>query len=397
MRVTIEIPVITWGAKRANSANKKVVASVPRVFDIPEYASTDAPVVLAHVTESRDANGERSLHRREYFGIDGNLYTDRQVGAFDDLAVRLHYPRYAGGHVPHPYFGEAFARIHAQLHAMRKADYSAFRTAVLPSSLNKFVTGEEFGASDTQAIERLDGLSLARWGKDDVEVQVALFERRMEKFAVIDGNVVMREDEPLIAFRAEHPSPTVDVIERRESVTVRGLNRWSRGGPSSWGYMSLADAGDLAGRIEALAWKMTDPVNRVVEVEVADASYLRASSAAATLVDAAETMRRKFIAAVTVTSEDSETARARTGDVLEALDEAAFSAFKALVRGLDESDETSVSPTLEGAVELAAASGGRKNFGDEKLLSHAIEAVEAWRNRSIGLEMEFSPRMAARR
>jgi hypothetical protein len=388
MRVNVEVPIIGWGQIKSGQAYKDIFASVPRVFDIPEYDLSEVPVVLAYGLAH--SNGTNS--RVEYFGSGGKLYTDRVVAPDEDGARLLRYQRY-GGPV-HPYFAAISEKIGTTIHRLRKESESLLPKRTIPSAFGDFLVKGRF--DDEFVFPALEELRLKSYGEERVEAQLAEFAKRMERMIIVGGNLFVQEQEPIIRFEGDIGSFSARVSgrvqDRPEPVRLVDIEGWY--GTSPLGFVSLADFESLPARIAAIeeTGKSVEFETGIFDVEIDDGRYLRSSSEATTLTAVADMMRRTFTEKMYPHGDRNDSGKKRMqGNLLE-LDPKLLVIMQKLVVGLHQATETDVPAELEEAVAAVVrhhAAGQDIGFCDKRLIAYASDVLQLWNDR--GVEFEIAP------
>lgn len=387
MRVEVEVPVIGWGHAKTGHAYKNIFASVPRVYEIPEYDVSEVPAVLAY--HETDPNGR--TRRSEYFGVGGKLYRDRMVSANDATATAFHYQRY--GRVPHPFFSAVSDRYDKAIHLLRKESDLLAPKKMIPAEFGEHVVK---GSGDVPfRIPTFQELSLKSYNEKAVEEQVVEFSKRMERMIVVGGNLLVEEQEPIIridgnmGWLGKHEG---GVHVRPELSGLLNFDAWY--GKNPLAFVSFADFEALDERVAALTARIGGSVEfeaRISSVEVDDARYLRASGEGATLMAVADLLRRAFVENLTVTAGDSDYQRRNTQKNLLGTDPAVLASVQRLVISLFVAHETDVPAELESAVasivEIHARNDLTTSFKSRTLLEYASDVLQLWQDREIGFDL----------
>nr|WP_250808343.1 hypothetical protein [Neorhizobium tomejilense] len=401
MRVEIEVPVITWGRAKSTHSHKTVFASVPRVFEIPEYSTSEAPVVMAF---SERYDGDK-ICRVEYFGIDGQLYTDRMAGADVEIATAFHLFRHDNAFL-HPFFSAYAEEMGKRVDFIRRESHALAKQKMLPAT---FADQFENAQKTPYRFETMTSLGIRDFDEGKVQESVERFTKHMERFVIVGGNVMLREQEPIIEVRADLGSYSTELHSRIRTRPVPGpLIDVKSGWMRQVEFLSLRDHERLAERMAVLAarFSVKDPTQikgaEILDVEIDDLRYANVSSEGATLMAAAELMKRAFIDNISnySPSDDSDRVRAKTEAMLVALSPVDVDIMQRLIAGLAEADETVAPELLEGPVAdvVHAYSSGRsdKCFGSRAYVEHAADALDRWHNREVGLNLSMAPAAAFR-
>jgi hypothetical protein len=392
MRIEVEVPVIGWGQLKSGHAHKEIFASVPRVFEIPEYGLAEVPVVLAY--GQAHANGTNS--RVEYFGLGGKLYTDRVVAPDDDGARVLRYPRY-GGSAVHPYFTAISEKIGTTVHRLRKEGEAMLPKKTIPAAFGDFIsngrTGDEF------VFPALEELRLKSHGEERVEAQLAEFAKRMERMIIVGGNVFVEEQEPIMRIEGDVGSYSLRingwVQNRPEPTRLVDIDGWY--GTSPIGFVSLADFENLPSRVAAIEERTKKTVEfdtRLFDVEIDDARYLRSSSEATTLTAVGDLLRRAFVERMRPYSDGDDRGKTLLLGNLMNLNPKLLETMQKLVGGLQKATETDIPEELEEAVAtivLHRDTDIGAMFRDQKLLAYAADVLQLWSDREVEFEIGVQP------
>ncbi|MBY3157280.1 hypothetical protein HFO56_33690 [Rhizobium laguerreae] len=392
MRVEVEVPVIGWGQLKTGHVQKCIFASVPRAFEIPEYEPSEVPVVLAY----GQAHGNGTNSRVEYFGIGGKLYTDRMFGSDDADAHCLRYQRY-GNQSVHPYFAATAERIGNTIHRLRKEGDTLLPKRVIPAAFGEFLANGRHG--ELFRIPTIQELGLKSHDEERVETQVAEFAKRMERMIVVGGNIFVEEQEPIIRIEGHigSYSGTVNgwVQNRPEPTRLVDIDGWS--GTSPVGFVSLADFDSLSSRVAAIEERLKKTVEfetRLVDVEIDDPRYLRASGEAVTLTAVADLLRRGFVTRMQASAEGNDAGKKRTQENLLGLDPKLLETFQKLLGALEKTTEFDVPVELEEAVGAIIRHRNHDTasmFGERKLLDYAADALQLWHDREVEFEIGVQP------
>lgn len=396
MRVEVEVPVVGWGQAKAGQSYKDIFASVPRVFEIPEYDVSEVPVVLAYVETNESGKARRS----EYFGHGGKLYRDRMVDPNCQFAKSFHFQRY--GVIPHPYFAAASDRYSKRIHSLRKESDALAPKKMIPAEFGEHVVK---GSGDVPIrIQTFQELGLKNYNEKAVEEQVAEFAKRMERMIVVGGNLMVEEQEPIIRIDGYvgslsgkfgayvHLRPETDLLVKPDS--------WSSS--TALAYVSLTEIGTLESRVAAIEGRLGGRVEfeyGISDVEIDDVRYLKASGEGATLIVAADLLRRGFVENMTPFSGESDYQHASVQKKVLALEPAVFASVHRMIAALQTATETDIPEALEESVSSIVEMHARKDlsacFGNRKLLEYATDALQLWHDREIGLDLGHRPALTA--
>lgn len=391
MRVEVEVPVIGWGQLKSGHAHKDVFASVPRVFEIPEYDPSEVPVVLAY--GQAHANGTNS--RVEYFGIGGKLYTDRVAAPDEDRSHVLFYPRYGGPSI-HPYFAAISERISTAVHRLRKEGDSMLPKKTIPAAFGDFIANGRSG--DEFVFPTIKELRLKYYGEERVEAQLAEFAKRMERMIIVGGNVFVEEQEPIIRIEGNIGSYTNKVNgwvqNRPETTRLVDIDGWS--GTPPIGFVSLADFDSLSARVAAIEERTDKKVEfetGLFDVELDDARYLTASSEATTLTAVGDLLRRAFVERMKPNS-DGDDRKTLLQENLMGLNPKLLETMQKLVAGLRQATEADIPVEMEEAIATVVRNRDTDMgavFRDKRLLDYAADALQLWNDREVEFEIGVQP------
>jgi hypothetical protein len=390
MRVEVEVPVIGWGQLKSGHAHKEIFASVPRVFEVPEYDLSEVPVVLAY----GQAHGNGTNSRTEYFGIGGKLYTDRVVAPDEDGARVLRHPRY-GGPV-HPYFAAISEQIGTTVHRLRKEGDAMLPKKTIPAAFGDFIANGRNG--DEFVFPALEELRLKSYGEERVEAQLAAFAKRMERMIIVGGNVLVQEQEPIVRIEGDIGSYSMRVNgwvqSRPEPTRLVDIDGWY--GTSPIGFVSLADFDSLPSRVAAIEERTQKTVEfetRLFDVELDDARYLRSSSEATTLTAVGDLLRRAFVERMRPYSDGDDRKTLLQGNLM-SLDPKLLETMQRLVAGLHKATETDVPEELEEALSMIVRHRDTEMgamFRNKRLLAYAADVLQLWNDREVDFEIGVQP------
>lgn len=396
MRVEIDVPVIVTGRMKASHSIKWVFGSVTRVFHLPEYSASEVPAVLAYTEISE----EGSKARTEFRGVEGRLFTDRMASAVGDDAMRFHFDRW-DRRKAHPFFVAADVAVKARIDYIRRESQALAHQKMIPASLHDH--SDSMASAHPFVFSTIEELGVRDVEDAAIEKQVDEFRSRMERVILVDGRVLLEEQEPIIridGYAAYVPTVNAGVLRRHEPMRLVTMENDPRGTP--YAYMSLADHADMDQAAEAVADRFTtaDPtVSHIADVEVIDPTYLRLSGEALTMAACADMMRSSFLDTLYIPASDSRRTKDRLESHLMGLDPAVLGCAQRLRTGIAASDETGIDPMLEqavsDAVELGRASGSSRTFGRESVVEHAAAALEAWHDRQVSVDFSPGPRLRA--
>jgi hypothetical protein len=389
MRVEVEVPVIGWGQAKAGHAYKDVFASVPRVFEIPEYDVSEVPLVLAY--HETDPKGQARRH--EYFGVGGKLYRDRMVSANDATATALHYQRY--GKVPHPYFSATNDRYDKRIHQLRKESDLLAPKRMIPAEFGEYVAK---GHDKTPfRIPSFQELRLKQYGEKEVEAQVVEFAKRMDRMIVVGGNLLVEEQEPIIRIDGTiglYASRFGGYVHLRpETSQLLKLDDWNSTPPLA--FVSLSEFATIGDRVALLEDRLCGRVEfeySISDVEIDDARYLRASGEGATLMVVGDRLRRAFVEHISQAGGESDYQKKCGQEKLMALDPALLVIVQRLVPALHAATEFEIPDELEQSIasilEMHARNDLTDAFRERKLLDYASDVLQLWHDREIGIAFE---------
>ncbi|MCS4090229.1 hypothetical protein FHT76_001818 [Rhizobium sp. BK176] len=391
MRVNVEVPIIGWGQLKSGHVEKNVFASVPSVFEIPEYDLSEVPVVLAYGLAHE--NGTNS--RVEYFGIGGKLYTDRVVAPDEDDARALSYPRYGG--TVHPYFTSVGERISSVVHRLRKEGDSLLPKKTIPAAFGEFILNGRSG--DGFLFPTIKELGLKSYIEERVETQLAEFAKRMERMIIVGGNLFVEEQEPMVRIEGDIGSYAMGVNgwvqNRPEPTRLVDIDGWY--GTSPIGFVSLADVDTLPSRIAAIEERTEKNVRfetRLFDVELDDARYLRSSSEGTTLTAVGDLLRRAFVERMRPYSDGDDRGKTILQGNLMNLDPKLLETMQKLVGGLRQATEADIPGELEEAVATLVRNRDTEMcamFRDKKLLAYAADVLQLWNDREVEFEIGVQP------
>ena len=394
MRVQIEVPVVVAGRMKTSHSHKSVFASVPQVFDIPEYSLSEVPVVLA--VEERFESG--NARRVEYFGVDGLLYTDRMFGAEDEVAKALHLQR-CGENGTHPFFSAVEKLVEERMHSIRKQSLALAHQNVIPAAIHEYY--ENFSRVPYR-FKTLKELGVRHYDEAAVEKQLAAFAKRMERMVVVGGNVLAQEQEPVIrigGYWDVSPEVSAGLHVRPEPEALVNVGGW--GARLPYEFLPLADHDRMAERVHTIAKRFKTAkisTTEILEVEIGDPRYLTSSAEAGSLLAVADIVRRAFVEGMTVLTDDYDRAKTGTEKKLLSIDPAHLALAQRLTAGIAASGENEISQELEtamsGIVQASACGSAGKVFGKPEVADQAAEALEAWQDRAVYVDM--SPATALR-
>jgi hypothetical protein len=397
MRVEVEIPVLGWGSLKPGAAKKDIFASVPRVFDIPDYSISEVPVVLAYGEASRQT-GKKT--RTEYFGVGGKLYTDRMAAPDDDEARSMHYRR--TDKAVHPYFAVSHERFVARARMLRKESEVLAPKKMIPAEFGEFATN---GRHDTSLrIQTFQELGLKRYDEERVEKQIADFSKRMERMIVVGGNVMAEEQEPMFKIGGRVSSNgagrmTGRVHTRPETAELVDIHGWAE--EMGLAFVSLSRFDSLPSRVAALEERFGASVDfdaSPFDIEIDDPRYLRASGEAVTMIAAADLLRRRFVDRMAAFDHIQDKAKNGVMDSLMKLEPGLLASVQTLASTLPSATEFDISEDLEQVVSEIMARHAVSDlghmFGSATILGYVGDALQLYQDREVGLEIGVRPNLA---
>lgn len=392
MRIEIEVPIVVYGKQKTSQALRWAFASVPQVFDIPEYSTSDVQNVLS-ITEER----EEDVLRHDYFGVQGQeqLYTVRSGTYGSEEAKAFHWNRYKPEQC-HPFFETVQEQVQERLSEVARAHNHSTAKHVFPESIGTY--RDEWDADHASfRFSTLPEIGIRHFYEDSVDQQIETFARRMERFICVDGIIMVTEQEPaigLVGYTGFGRTVRPQLILRREPTELVNLDDWSLEKPM--GFLAISDFDSVDERVaeiaETLASSDLSKDASILNVEVHDQSYLKLSGEALTLVASADLARRSFLEAIGVWHHKDAVARNVMQTKLLGLGTSQLDTFQKLVAGLQSSDESHASEELETAVSLIletpAPSGMENPFGNERIILHLASSMERWQDRFVDLDVQ---------
>lgn len=386
MRVEIEVPVVVTGRMKPSQSHKWVFASVPRVFDIPEYSSSEVPEVLSYVVEG----GEIGREKVRYFGLDGMLFTDRGTRADSDQARQFHFD-YWGNTPVHPFFVDADAVIRKRIEYIRRESIALAHQKMIPAEMHAH---SDSGRSPLFRFSTFEEIGVRHFNEEGIDEQVEAFQKRLERMILVDGKILVSEQEPIIkigGYSGFAPNCLDAVVRRAEPTTLINLENWANEMP--YAFLSIADYASTSETAFAIADRFncrSATHGRVIDIEIGDPRYLNVSGEALTLAASADIMRSAFVATMSVHTRDTKSTYNQIEEKLMGLPPTVLDCAQRLYAGILASDESHAAPELEEAVsdalEIGRAEGNKRYFGSERVVEHAKTALEAWHDRPVSLE-----------
>ncbi|MCV9964136.1 hypothetical protein OIU34_19830 [Pararhizobium sp. BT-229] len=396
MRVEVEVPVIGWGQAKAGHSYKDIFASVPRVFEIPEYDVSEVPVVLAYAETHESGKARRS----EYFGHGGKLYRDRMVDPDGAFAKSFHFQRY--GVIPHPYFAAVSDRYEKRIHSLRKESDALAPKKMIPPEFGEHVIKR---SGDVPIrIQTFQELGLKNFIEKAVEEQLDEFAKRMERMIVVGGNLMVEEQEPIVRIDGSVGSLTGRfggyVHLRPETDRLVKPDSWSS--TSALAFVSLAEIDTLESRVAAIEGRLGGHVEfeyGISDVEIDDARYLKVSGEGATLMVAADLLRRAFVQHMTPFEGDSDYRHTSVQKKVLSLEPAVFASVHGMITALQVANEFDIPEALEESMSSIMDMHARKDlsecFRSRKLLEYASDVLQLWQDREIGFDLGVRPALRA--
>lgn len=378
MRLSFEIPVLVNGKTGRSASQKTVLASVPHVYDLPEYSLDEAPLALAY--QQRPLGSAPQLERVEYRALDNALWTDAGNIPERGETVRLTIARDSDS--TSPFFGGRHGlakRIWDALYAAEQARRPAAQT-VAPNSLVRYMVEK----ADTYVPEPLVNVGISSDISEQVAKQIDAYEDTLRQFCVVDGRLYRKEKEPLIRLLPDGRWLS-STIERRGHASKP--SRVLGDIPRSVGWFRLDDREGMQNEASVILDRMGQPgplSDNIGRIEIYDAALLSASPESIAIFDVADAMQRHLHESVAAGSRDPGAAMGRWFATCSNEDVALFRAFSGKMRGEPITEE--LPAELEEAY-LTVAEGDPADFrcftGAGNLRAFVEETARRWRDRPL--------------
>lgn len=384
MRFEFELPVVVKARHGRGSTEKTVIGFVPHVAEIAEYELRDAPLALAFQQPGLDSP---SMARVEYRAFDGSLWVDAgEIAPSSSVSLTMGVKA-----VPSFFRGrkgivENIEAILRQLSAHKRQPAQSFA----PNSLVVHVVENRA----EYRFEPLMALPLQGGIEEQVIPQIEAFDTLLRDFAVVEGQVFRREQEPLIRLYPDGQWLSAGVERRgHASQPIRIPHAL----PRSVGWFRMDDRAGMAEEAEKIIAAIGNPGplnDRISKIEVYDQSVLQAAPDGLAMYDVADAMRRHFQMEFSNDRDGAEPGAAIGRWLSEAplRDVRYFKAISGKLRGDPIMDD--ISADLEEAFMAIAEdeTGEFEHFsGKGRLKTFAREVARRWRDRPVTMDFLGKP------